>query len=79
MSNLAKAMGVKKPAKKVTVIDLGKKGKFSLRPGLLHKHLGIPAGEKIPEERLREALNAKDSEVRKEARSALGLEAMHKK
>lgn len=78
MSNLAKVMGVKKPTKKI-IVDLGDKGKFSLRPGLLHKHLGIPEGEKIPEERLQEALKSKNPDIQKEARSALGLRGMGKK
>lgn len=79
MSNLAKAMGLKKPAKKVTVVNLGTKGNFKIHPGLLHKHLGIPEGQKIPEDRLREALNSKNADIRNEARSAMGLKAMNKK
>jgi hypothetical protein len=71
----------KKPArkKKVAVVDLGKKGSFKIHKGLLHKHLGIPEGEKIPQERLREALHSKNPDIRDEARSAIGLEHMAKK
>lgn len=62
---------------RVRVVDLGKKS-FKVRKGLLHKHLGIPEGTKIPEARLREALKSKDADIRHEAASALGLRAMKK-
>lgn len=70
----------KKPgrAKKVVTVDMGKKGDFKVRKGLLHKHLGIAPGTKIPQERLREALHSKDADVRHEAASAIGLEHMAK-
>lgn len=45
--------------------------------GGLHKHLGIPEGEKIPEERLMEAKNSKDPTVRREANLAVTLKGMH--
>lgn len=35
--------------------------------GLLHKALGIPQGQKIPESKLRAAAHAKSPVVRKEA------------
>ena len=39
--------------------------------GRLHKHLGIPEGEKIPVEKLREAMKSDDPAIRKEANFAL--------
>ena len=71
-------MGKPKRAKKVTKVDLGKKGSFKIRKGLLHKHLGIAPGTKIPFARLKEALKSKNPDIRHEAASAIGLEAMAK-
>ncbi len=69
----------KKKAGKVVVVDLGKKkGSFDVHKGKLHRALGIPEGEKIPEARLQEALNSKDPEIQRMARSAKGLESMKK-
>jgi hypothetical protein len=72
-------MGKPKKVKKVTKVDLGKRGSFKIRKGLLHKHLGIAPGTKIPFARLKEALKSKDSAIRHEAASAIGLEAMSRK
>lgn len=47
--------------------------------GALHRHLGVPEGEKIPEAKLYEALNSKDEKIRKEAQLAMTLKGMHKK
>jgi hypothetical protein len=33
-------------------VDLGKKGSFTVRKGALHRALGVPEGEKIPESKL---------------------------
>jgi hypothetical protein len=70
-------MGRPKKVKK-TKVDLGKNGSFTVRKGLLHEHLGIAPGTKIPKARLREALKSKDSAIRHEAASAIGLEHMKK-
>ena len=67
-----------KKARKVQVVDLGKKGSFNVHKGKLHRALGIPEGQPIPQARLEEALNSKDPEIRRMARSARGLEAMRK-
>lgn len=45
--------------------------------GKLHARLGIKDGEKIPEERLNEALNSKDKTERKEAQLAKTLKKFH--
>lgn len=45
--------------------------------GALHKHLGVPEGEKIPEEKLREATNSKNPKIRKEASLAMTLKGLH--
>lgn len=68
-----------KKTKRVAVVNLGKKGKFNIHPGKLHRALGIPEGKPIPQERLREALHSKDPDIRDMARSAIGLEHMSKK
>ena len=70
--------GKKAKAKKVTVVDLGKKS-FSLHKGALHRALGIPEGQTIPPARLAAALKDKRPEVRRMAASAKGLEGMAKK
>ena len=38
--------------------------------GLLHKNLGVPAGDKIPAGKLNEALNSESAAVRKRANFA---------
>jgi hypothetical protein len=58
-------------------VDLGKKGKFSVHKGALHKALGIPEGSKIPASKLTAALHSKNAHVRAMARSAKGFKAMH--
>ena len=45
--------------------------------GKLHKKLNIPEGEKIPEEKLNEALRSKDKTERKEAQLAKTLKKFH--
>lgn len=47
--------------------------------GLLHKHLGVPEGEKIPEDKLRGALNSGNETIRKEAQLAVTLKGMKHK
>lgn len=59
-------------------VDLGSKGSFSVRKGRLHRALGIPEDETIPEKRLDEASHSKKPSVRRMAASAKGLKAMHK-
>lgn len=38
--------------KKTKEVDLGEKGSFKEHPGALHRALGIPEGDKIPEKDL---------------------------
>jgi len=45
--------------------------------GALHKNLGIPAGTKIPEEKLETAAK-RPGKIGREARLALTLEKMHR-
>lgn len=47
--------------------------------GALHRHLGIPEGEKIPEDKLRSALNSGSATIRREAQLAMTLKEMKKK
>lgn len=48
-----------------------------MEKGALHRHLGIPEGEKIPREKIEEATHSKDPTIRKEANLALTLEGFH--
>lgn len=59
---------VKKHKKKET-IDLGSKGNISIKPGGLHRSLGIPQSEKIPAGKLEEA-EQEGGKVGKQARLA---------
>lgn len=46
-------------------------------PGALHAHLGVPSGEKIPEEKLEAAMHSKNPKIRREANLAKTLKGMH--
>jgi hypothetical protein len=46
--------------------------------GALHRHLNVPEGEKIPEEKLRAALHSKNPTIRKEAALAATLKGFKK-
>lgn len=48
-------------------------------PGALHRHLGVPEGEKIPATKMAAAEHAKDPTIRKEAALAHTLGGMHHK
>ena len=52
---------------------------MDLKKGALHRDLGVPEGEKIPEDKLRSAVNSKDKLVAKRARTAMMLEGLHHK
>ena len=47
--------------------------------GALHRHLGVPEGEKIPEDKLRGALHSGDPKIRKEANLAVTLKGIKHK
>ena len=64
-------------SKKTEKVNLGKKGKFSVHKGALHKALGVPQGQKIPASKLAAASNSKNPHVRRMAASAKGFKAMH--
>jgi hypothetical protein len=59
-------------------VSLGRKGSFDVKKGALHKDLGIPLGETIPDERLKEAEHSKDPQVRRRAISAEGFKHMRR-
>jgi len=65
-------------AKKVTTVNLGKKGSFKVHKGALHAALGIPQGEKIGQARITAALHSNKPSVRRMAASAKGLTSMSK-
>lgn len=46
-------------------------------PGALHAHLGVPAGEKIPAEKLEAARHSKNPSIRREAALAHTLGGFH--
>lgn len=48
-------------------------------PGALHRHLGVPEGEKIPASKLSAARNSKNPSIRREAALAHTLSGMHDK
>lgn len=52
-------------------------GAVSEGKGKLHRKLGVPEGDKIPEEKLEKALHSKDKTERKEAQLAKTLKQFH--
>lgn len=46
-------------------------------PGALHRHLGVPEGEKIPAEKLAAAQHSKNPTIRREASLAHTLSGFH--
>ena len=58
-------------------VRLGKKGSFSIKEGSLHRMLHIPEGERIGQERMKQASHSSNPTLRKKAISGLGLSAMH--
>jgi len=62
---------------KTKTVDLGSKGSFNVKKGALHEDLGIPLGEKIPEERLKAAEHSSSPTIRRRAISAEGFKHMH--
>jgi hypothetical protein len=59
-------------------VDLGSKGSFTVRKGALHRALGVPEDEPLGQSRIDKALGSSKPAVRRMARSAKGLTAMHK-
>jgi hypothetical protein len=55
-------------------VDLGSKGSFTVRKGALHRALGVPEGEKIPESKLAGHHSGKLGRM---IASAKGFKAMH--
>lgn len=47
-------------------------------PGALHKELGVPAGKKIPANKLKKAAHSKNPTLKKRAILANTLKKMHK-
>lgn len=58
-------------------VNLGKKGKFSVKEGALHQMLHVPEGQKIGQERMKQATHSKNPTLRKRAIAGLGLSHMH--
>lgn len=66
---------MKKFSHATKTVNLGHKGSFTEHPGALHRALGIPQGEKIPESKL-EGHHA--GRLGRMIASAKGFKAMHK-
>lgn len=64
----------KKP--KTKEVDLGSKTSWTSHPGRLHRELGVPQGEKLGAKRIDAALDSKNPQTRRDARSAKGYAAM---
>jgi hypothetical protein len=64
---------------KTKTVSLGKKGNFKVRPGALHRALGVPTGQKLGQAKITSALKSSKPAVRRMAASAKGLTAMGKK
>lgn len=47
------------------------------RPGALHRALGVPQGEKIPEKKLAKAAHSENPRIRKEVALARTLKKLH--
>jgi hypothetical protein len=58
-------------------VTLGKRGSFSIKEGSLHRMLHVPEGEKIGQERMKEASHSSNPTLRRKAISGLGLSHMH--
>jgi hypothetical protein len=67
----------RRAAVKQKTVNLGSKGSFSVKPGALHKDLGIPLGEAIPKSK-EEAASHGSGKTARRARAALGFRAMNK-
>jgi len=63
---------------KTKKVDLGEKGSWTSHPGRLHRELGVPQGEKLGASRIDAALDSKDAQTRRDARSAKGYAGMRK-
>lgn len=50
-----------------------------MKKGALHRDLGVKAGHKIPESKIKKAEHSKNKTVAKRARLAETLKGMHKK
>jgi len=59
---------------KTKTVNLGNKGSFTEHPGALHRALGVPEGEKIPESKL---AGHHSGRLGRMIASAKGFKAMH--
>lgn len=71
---MAKLKKLKKS--KIEVVNLGKKGKFTVRRGALHRALGISEDKPLGRARIKKAEHSDNPRIRRMARSAAGLTAM---
>ena len=59
-------------------VVLGSAGSWTSHPGRLHRELGVPQGEKLGTARIDAALDSKDAQTRRDARSAKGYAGMRR-
>jgi hypothetical protein len=52
--------------------------KMHMKKGKLHRELGVPEGEKIPEKKMAKASKSKNPTIRKEAALAKTLKSFHR-
>lgn len=52
--------------------------KMHMKKGALHKELGVPQGEKIPEKKMKKALHSDNPKMRKQANLARTLSGLRK-
>jgi hypothetical protein len=67
-------MGKFAHASKTQHVSLGSKGSFNVHKGALHRALGVPEGEKIPESKL---AGHHSGRLGRMIASAKGFKAMH--
>ena len=63
---------------KTKKVDLGSAVSWTSHPGRLHRELGVPQGEKLGTARIDAALDSKDAQTRRDARSAKGYAGMRR-
>lgn len=63
-------------AYKKQTVDLGSKGKFTVKKGAFRKAMGKRSGEKITSSDIQKGLNSSNPQTRRRAASAKGFKAM---
>lgn len=64
------------PERKMSTVDLGKKGSFHVEKGALHRMLHVSPDKPIGQAKIRRATHSSNPQLRRRAVSALGLTHM---